>query len=118
MTTITRIGYCEKCAKEHRPKTGESFLAFGSSSQTWKPLMAKRNAIRGLTPHNYLMTAHNDEEVAFHKMCCVCGSYEEYNEEAKILYVVLNERAWSEVEVIRLEDWNALVLFKDTGLEI
>lgn len=118
MPTITRIGYCAACEKAGRPKTKDAFLAIGSTSNELIALRAIRNGKRGFVPTLYLLSAEVDGKYYFHSLCCMCGcgSYSTIEEGKK--YLVLDETKWTPRKEITLNNWNALVLFKDTGLEI
>jgi hypothetical protein len=118
MATITRVGFCPECFKEARPKTGQSFLAIGSSSGTFVALRAIRNGRRGFTPHLYLLSNPIGDKYYFHSMCCMCGCGSYLQEEEGKKFLCLDENKWTPRQEITLKNWNALVLFKDTGFEI
>lgn len=118
MTTITRVGFCPECFKEARPKSGQSFLTVGSTSNSFIALRAVRNGKRGFTPHLYLLSKAIDDKFYFHSLCTMCGCGSYLGEEEGKKYLCLDETKWSPRKEITLTNWNALVMFKDTGFEI
>jgi hypothetical protein len=120
MTTITRLGYCENCAKEHRPKTGQEFLVQGSSHREPKIMKAIRNGRAGFVPHLYRITGFDQirHKVYYQRLCSMegCGTYTYETDTHHCLDRV--EDQWSTILVTKVSNWNALVLFKDTGFTI
>lgn len=115
MTMITRVGYCEKCFKEAKPKSGQMFIAFGDCSQSLKGIRAVRNGRRGYTPNIYEFQRLMDKTVYYSKICCMCGCGAYKSKDEKFIY--LDDEKTEECYTT-LDNWNALVLFKDTGLKI
>lgn len=117
MTMITRIGFCEKCFKEARPKTGNYFIAFGGKSNTFKGMIASHNGMKGFTPHIYQFDKTEGNVLYYSKICCMvgCGAYLKEQKDKKLIY--LNEDL-CEYEYTTIKNWNALVKFKNTGLKI
>lgn len=120
MTMITRLGYCEKCAKKHMPKKGQTFIAYGRSTDGYKYKKATKNGVVGLTPHLYeTTTIRNDKrKVRFRRICCMegCGSFKEERFGKILLYI--DELKWSKTMEMEIDNWNALLNFKDTGYRI
>lgn len=120
MKTITRLGYCEICAKEHRPKTGQEFLVQGSSHGKMKIMSALRIGTAGFVPHLYTITGYDTiyRKVYYQKLCCMagCGTYTEDTGNAHKMFT--RENQWSAVIVTSERNWDALEFFKDTGFEI
>jgi hypothetical protein len=116
-TIITRIGFCEVCFKEKRAKTNQKLLLLGSTSDALKAVLAVRNGRAGFVPHLYRLRKVIDNKVFYQKVCCICGHYEEEDDDGKN-YLYLDEEKWSGWIKTSLTNWNALVLFKDTGFEI
>lgn len=117
MTMLTRLGYCEQCSKAHRPKTNQIFIAFGAKSQTFFGEIALHSALKGMTPHIYEFHKLIDGTVHFFKICCMVGCGTKLIDENGKKFVVTVDEKW-ESGCMPLKDWNALVLFKDTGFRI
>ncbi len=117
MTIITRVGFCPKCFKEARPKTGQEFIVFGATSQAFIGERALRNGKRGFTPHIYEFERLIGKTVYYLKTCCMCGcgACIVKDEERKLIY--LDEEKTEEF-YIPLNDWNALVQYKDETFKI
>lgn len=119
MFTMTRIGYCEECAKAHRPKSEDYYIAHGFTSKKMKVKDAEHIGIKfGYTPHIYRIVEIK-YKVVFYKMICgmnKCGSYF-YEKDGKN-FLALDPNKWSETKVMGGRDWIALMKFKDTGFEI
>jgi len=112
MTTITRIGFCPICAKEHRPYSDAIFLAFGTSHPEYKVLTAGDCSHRqyGYVPHIYkLKKVIGNGDVVIQKSCAMyeCGVECDHTNGVNFFYV----KNWTQ-EVWNLETWNALVLLK------
>lgn len=116
-TIITRIGFCEVCFKEKRAKTNQKLLLLGSSSNALKAVLAIRNGRAGFVPHLYQLRKVMDDKVFYQRVCCICGHNQEETEDGK-KWLCLDESQWSTWKKTTLSNWNALVLFKDTGFEI
>ena len=114
---ITRIGFCKKCFSEKRPKSQENFIVFGATSNSYKGMIAKRNGRKGFTPHLYEYDRLIKGIVYFKKLCCMdkCGTY--LTKDKDNVYIYTNDELWTD-EYTTLANWNALVLFKNTGFEI
>ncbi len=121
-TMVTRIGYCEKCYSAKRPQGGQHFLVYGSTSDTmYLEDVKSRNATRGFVPHIFLLIEHDYDEVKYRKVCCMCDCgaiYFPNKEDENLSEAIVNEEEWSEELTMPTTRWNALVLLKDTGLEI
>ena len=115
-TIISRIGFCEVCKKESRPKTGQAFLVMGSSSSKFKACYATHNGRAGFVPFSYRLRKVIDDRVFYQKICSICGSYP-LEEDGKN-YLCMDESLWSGWIKTTLSNWNALVTFKNTGYEI
>lgn len=117
MTMITRVGFCPKCFKETRPKTGNQFIAFGGKSNTFKGMTALHSGRKGFTPHIYEFQRLEGKTIYYSKICCMvgCGAYLAEQKDKKFIY--LNDDLCID-GYMDIDDWNALVKFKDTGLKI
>lgn len=114
---ISRVGFCENCFNEGSPKTNQTFLVNGSTHGELKALLALHNGRKGFTPHFYMLRKVVDNKVFYQKLCGVCGTYNEEAEDGK-KYLCIDETKWSNWIRTSLKNWNALVLFKNTGFEI
>lgn len=114
MTTITRIGFCPECAKHRRPETGSIFLAFGTTHQKFKVLIAGscQHHPYGYVPHTYqLVKIIGNGDVIVEKSCSMyeCGVDAEYIKEQNSNFFFI--KSWKR-EVWTLATWNALVELK------
>ena len=116
-TIVTRIGFCEVCFKEKRAKTNQKLLLLGSSSNALKAVLAIRTGRAGFVPHLYRLRKVLESKVFYQKVCCICGHYQGEDEDGK-KWLYLDETKWSGWIKTTLTNWNALILFKDTGFEI
>lgn len=115
---LCRIGFCEKCFKEDRPQTKQHYLVYGSSSEDYHGMTAKRNGRKGFTPHLYHLIRAFSNEVYYKKLCCMvdCGTY--LVKEEGVTYACYDDDSWSVTLTMPLKEWNALCGFKNTGLKI
>lgn len=112
-TTICRVGYCELCAKEGRPHTGNQYLVIGATGY-YHVYEAKRIAQRyGYCPHLYrIVKIINDDVIV--DMCCSmyeCGVYRKPNAVDQCWDYMPIKDQWRRT-IISLPDWNALVSYK------
>lgn len=109
MATITRVGYCPHCASNRSPRTGQQFIAFGSTSNQFHRLEAVRNGIVGYVPTIYKAKFRNDGKVIVEKSCAMyeCGVDREWRGSCWFYYIKSYKK-----EIWTLETWNALVLLK------
>ena len=54
MTSFTRVGFCQECKDNHRPKSGNLFVALGASGNYHIYVAGSRNT-EGYTPHIYII---------------------------------------------------------------
>lgn len=109
MATITRIGYCPNCASSRNPRTGQHFIAFGSTSNGFHVIEAIRNGVIGYVPHIYKAKFKNDGTVIVQKSCSMyeCGADRSWQNGYWFYYIKEYQK-----EIWTLETWNALVLLK------
>ena len=110
MTVITRIGYCETCARSNSPRTGQRFLAYGSTSNAYFVLEAERNGKIGFTPHLYKLDKVLGQNVIIFKACSIYGCDVDKKKTGQDWWYFV--KGWKR-EVWTLETWNALVLLKN-----
>ncbi len=110
MSTITRVGFCPRCELTRRPKTGDLFVAFGSTSKNYHLLEAERYGKSGFVPTIY-KAKFVGENVIVHKACGMysCGADKRRTKEGYVYFI--REDSWKR-EVWTLETWNALVRLK------
>ena len=116
-TIICRLGWCESCFKEKRPRTNQKLLLFGATSNAFVASRAVHNGRAGFIPHLYQLRKVIEQKVFYQRVCCICGFYEEEQPDGKT-FLVLDETQWSGWIKTSLSNWNKLVTFKDTGFEI
>lgn len=112
---ITRVGFCPVCNQADRPKTNNSYIVFGARSNSFIGKTALRNAVRGFTPHIYEFNRLIDKVVYYSKTCCMCGCGAYKSKDEKLIYL---DDEKSEECYTSLNNWNSLVMFKNTGFEI
>ena len=112
MTAIVRVGYCENCHKDRRPKRGQIYiyptdgkLAIGRVDKVTV------GVTEGITPHLYLLIRANEKFVYYKKICLVCGVKREKVDDKE--YLSLDETRMSSILKIATKEWNALVMLKD-----
>ncbi|HEY5587424.1 MAG TPA: hypothetical protein VIK86_00550 [Candidatus Paceibacterota bacterium] len=118
MTVITRLGYCEKCFKEGRPKIGQNFIVFGKTANTFKGLISEKSNRRGCVPHVYKLKFITRKNVVYYKrICCMdnCGASVGIENNKKFIY--FNETQWVH-EATSLSNWKELVKFRDEAFVI
>ena len=108
MTAIVRVGYCENCHNDRRPKRGQMFI-YPAEEQWFIGYMGKCE--RGITPHLYLLIRANEKFVYYKKICLVCGVKREKVDDKE--YLSIDESRMSSILKIATKEWNALVMLKD-----
>ena len=118
MFVITRVGYCEKCKKAHRPKSLDYFIVYGFTRKNYYAYEADCNGKEGYTPHIFKVIEVINKVVFFQMICTMneCGSYIAKKDGKEIL--TIDHTQWSKVMFMGINDWRALMRFKDTGFEI
>lgn len=114
---ITRLGYCDKCSKAHRPKTNRVFLVFGDHSQTFFGMISLHSTLKGMTPHIYEFQRLTGNTVYFSKICCMVGCGTKITTIDGNEFVYTDDTKWED-SYMSLSNWNALCTFKDTGFKI
>lgn len=110
---ICRIGYCEVCAREQRPKSGQQYLVVGEEG--FHLYFAWRNApIFGFGPHLYKIHKIIGQNVVYDTWCSMypCGIAREENIADNSIDYFPNENA-KRRGIMLLSDWNALVQYKN-----
>lgn len=115
MTSFTRVGFCQECKDNHRPKSGNLFVALGASGNYHIYVAGSKNT-EGYVPHIYIIDKVLDGNVIYHKICCMhnCGISTVNKISNKFSF---DERAWSK-HILPIKEWNALQQFRNTGYEI
>lgn len=111
--TICRVGYCEWCAKENRPHTGQMFVAIGSAWH-YHVYEAQRIAPRyGFTPYLYRVHKVIGENVVVDYVCSMneCGSTILWNDDRQRWWFTIPGENWGRT-ILSLSDWNSLVTYK------
>jgi len=108
MTAIVRVGYCENCHKDRRPKRGQMFI-YPAEEQWFVGYMGKCDI--GITPHLYLLIRANEKFVYYKKICLVCGVKRTESDDKIMLSI--DEAKMSGIIKTTTTNWNALVMLKD-----
>lgn len=114
METITRVGFCQKCADAKRPQNGQYFLVYGSTHHQFKVLQAEVTWKHqyGYVPHVYkLVTINHPTGIAtINKSCAMheCGVAVKPEAGGSNFFYV---KEWT-VEKWKLESWEALKKLK------
>lgn len=109
---ITRIGYCPICANLRNPRTGQQFLAYGSTHHEYHILEAQRNGCIGYVPHIYKAKVIGSN-VVVEKSCAMygCGVDRRWEKRGGYEYWFYFVKGFKK-EMWTLETWNALVQLK------
>jgi hypothetical protein len=110
-TIICRTGWCDICAKENRPHTGQRFITIGSKGRYHVYHVDHVPKRYGFTPHLYRLNKSIGNDVVYDMLCCMedCGVYLDDNASTgKIDFCLLPDK-WRR-GLMLLIDWNALVL--------
>lgn len=112
MTMISRVGFCDRCAKEQRPKTDQCFVVVGKNFHV---LFADHIGHFGYTPHFYrlIKTIGNGDRVKYERLCGMegCGTIVWWDQANQKYKFKMNDYLW-EPGIMKLSDWNSLVLYK------
>ena len=111
-TIICRTGWCELCAKENRPHTGQRFLTIGAKGHYHVYHVDHVPRRYGFTPHFYRLhkVIVGGKDVIYETCCCMedCGVYLDDNAQThKIDFMIIKDQ-WRR-GIMLLTDWNALV---------
>jgi len=111
-TIICRTGWCDICAKENRPHTGQLFLTIGSTG-IYHVKKAERIAPRyGFTPHLYQLVKSLGDNVVFNHVCGMeCSVNIDWDSTNYKWLADVKESYWKR-GIMELKDWNALVMYK------
>lgn len=104
MPIITRHGYCPQCEHSRNPRTGQRFLAYGSTHHKYFIEEVQHNGSIGFVPHIYKGKVVGNNVIV--EISCAmedCGA----EVDKGFMYIKEFRR-----EVWTLEQWNALVLYK------
>lgn len=111
-TIICRTGWCDICAKENRPHTGQRFIAIGSRKKYHVYHVDHVPRRYGFTPHLYIIhKIIGGRDVVYDMLCCMedCGVILDDNHQTgSIDYHLCKEQLRR--GIMTVEDWNSLVL--------
>jgi hypothetical protein len=116
--SITRTVHCKKCQDEKRPQLGQMFFTKGTRGKFIVHEVENKIKVKdyGFTPHLILFVKAKGKEVMCRKICLMngCGVIDRQIGNGKY------ELHYTEVTdlVLRLEDWNTLVLHSDYGYRL
>lgn len=109
---ICRCGFCQECFKEGRPHSQDPFLAYGSNNKDYVYRRALGNGIRGFVPTIYKALNILGQNVIINYACSFCDCVM-WDDGQGWRYEIKWKRG-----LLHLEDWNALVTFKDDSYRI
>jgi len=116
---VTRTAYCEKCAKQSRPSSGDVFVLYGSDSESYHIRQCERH-VRGkdvgYTPHLFTKLKCANGNVIVQSVCAMdgCGVVVYATEDDGYEFVVQRKSIYE----MPIREWNALVLYKDEEYHI
>lgn len=110
-TTLTRVFYCKECAERGRPRTGQEFMAYGSSHAKYKALKAQNWGVEGFTPHTFVIERATDGIVTTSSACCMYGCGVDKELRNNTWWYFIKKDAWH-IVTFKVSDWNSLVLYK------
>ena len=119
-TIVCRVGYCKSCYDAGRPKTDNLYAVKGSSG--WHVHIIEYAAPHtnpvGFVPHIFQLEKVVKEEVHYTKTCGMhsCGISISYDEDKNPQYGIHFKN--QQKGIMTIANWNALILFKDTGYKI
>lgn len=116
--TMTRVSFCPKCHSAGRPKTNDSFVAWGGKRASYVVYESLRQGRRGFVPHIFEFKRLVGDKVYYDVACSMvgCGACATQDQKNKLLYKV--GFYWDNRKML-LKDWNALVKYKrDSDFEI
>lgn len=110
-TIITRVGWCDICANSRNPRTGQKFLAYGSTHHSYHVLEAERNGQIGFVPHIYKLEKKIGDNLVIFRCCGMYGCGVERKWE-KSGYWFYYPKEWKR-EIWTVAQWEALVYLKN-----
>lgn len=113
-TVVCRTGYCQHCYDSIRPKMKDIVLLYGTKSNRYKVYYVQRPPHnRGYVPFNYVYekTIANRDVVGW-RFCSIYGCGVKWAKENDVWKYVPDHQRYERF-MISLEDWKALIYFKD-----
>ena len=114
MTLITRVGHCENCQKNHKPKFGEPFAVIGQTER-FHIYLANKQPPSGFSPFFYRLKKVIGQNVVYERLCGIC-EVTIFQSEPQWSFI-FHEDKWQR-GIMTIEQWNSLILFKDSGYQI
>jgi hypothetical protein len=116
---ITRTVFCPRCKQANRPNHGEIFLAKGRNAKDFIIHQVEKRvhvSVKGFTPHLILFVKAKDKEIYCKKVCLIhgCGVQLLQKKDGTLVPKYLH----IEDMVLRIEDWNTIVLNSDFGYRL
>lgn len=114
MQHICRTGWCEHCAKEKRPRTGQQYVAVGSNGHVHVYEAQRVPPYDGFTPHLYGIYKKLGENLIVLALCTMedCGMHNIYYDSTNRMYKFTIDESRIKRIVMSISDWNSLVLYK------
>lgn len=117
MTIISRVGFCQECQKQSRPRQGSFFCVSGEHGFHKGISNHRPTTLHGFTPHFYQLIKVLGENVIYEKSCgmhnCVKGGHFAHEKEGWSWTFDYFERI-----VCTIEEWNNIVRYKDKGYQL
>lgn len=115
-TTITRCGFCETCFYNNRPTRKDYFAVKGGKTNKYYVHKVDSPHKAGYVPMIFTLEKSDTKYVYFSQVCSICGCGLELQYDAQ-------DKAYINVLTVThskmsIKDWNALVMFKDTGYRL
>jgi len=120
---ITRIAFCEECAKHGRPSHTDTVVLFGSRRDGFftkdvdVDVLIEHHRL-GFVPHIIQFYQNREDKVEYESICAIigCGVDVRPNPETAEHEIIFLRR--TERKTVPIKDWNALVALKKTGYEV
>ncbi len=112
---ITRVAYCDNCAKTHHPVRSDIFVVKGRTKKQLTILYAEEAHTFGFTPHLFQLEKTEKGYAYFAMTCAMCGCGVDIDIQDDKPLVTIREVIHSKMKV---SDWNALVQFRDSGYRL
>ena len=115
---ICRTAFCPTCFKEARPRKDDLCLLYGRTQRAFKVHeVQERSKTKGFTPFIYKIDEVIGGNVTGWRTCSMlgCGTGKRLEDGTSFLY--LKKDSWERF-IYTINDWNALIRFKDLDYHI
>jgi hypothetical protein len=124
MSTISRVGFCEKCFKRGSPHNGEYYCVVGDKNIYVKIAKNAKIFNQGFVPHFYLLLKVIGQNVVYKRSCSIhnCGGHVTITEGVDENGQQVEVCTWTFDEfqrgIMTIEQWNALITYKDKSYHL